>query len=101
MLAPAYGYDPAAISVNTVGVRTGEKLYEELLNEEEVRRTMELQNHFVILPAFRALYASIDYEFNGVVREEVDRPYRSDQEKTLSQSEIRSFLANHNLVQLP
>jgi len=28
-----------------------EKLYEELINEEEVRRTLELDNHFVVLPA--------------------------------------------------
>ena len=98
MLAPVYGYDPADIAVETVGVRTGEKLYEELLNEEEVRRTVELKHHFVVLPAFRALYASIDYNFDDVVQKEVDRAYRSDQEQALSQAEIRNFLATHNLV---
>jgi len=33
-----------------VGIRPGEKLHEVLLTEEEARRTLEFEDHFVILP---------------------------------------------------
>ena len=53
-LAPRHGYDPADISLRITGARPGEKLYEELTNEEEIRRTAELERHLVIVPALAA-----------------------------------------------
>ena len=40
--APRCGRDPASIEIVVRGQRTGEKLYEELMNEEETRRSFEL-----------------------------------------------------------
>ncbi|MFA6171597.1 MAG: UDP-N-acetylglucosamine 4,6-dehydratase (inverting) [Patescibacteria group bacterium] len=36
-----------------VGIRPGEKLHEALITAEESRHTLELDNHFVILPEFK------------------------------------------------
>jgi len=33
-----------------IGIRTGEKLHETLLSDDEARHTLELQNHYVITP---------------------------------------------------
>jgi len=38
----------------TVGIRPGEKLHETLVTEDDARNTIELNDRFVILPAFRS-----------------------------------------------
>ena len=40
------------IRITEIGAKPGEKMYEELMNDEEVRRTYEYGDFFVILPAF-------------------------------------------------
>lgn len=50
-LAPAYGFESGQIKVNIIGAKPGEKLYEELISSGELRRTRELEDMYVILPA--------------------------------------------------
>ncbi len=38
-------------SVETIGIRPGEKLHEVLISEDEVRQTLELDDMYVIKPA--------------------------------------------------
>ena len=80
--------------VKTVGVRPGEKMYEELLSEEEMTRTIELGDYFVVLPAFRGAYSQIRYEYDDVINDNVDRPYRSDGETLMGHSEIIAFITD-------
>ena len=47
-LAPLYGHDPSK-KIEIIGMKPGEKLYEELMNTEETRRTIELSNYFSVL----------------------------------------------------
>jgi FlaA1/EpsC-like NDP-sugar epimerase len=49
--APRCGRDPGSVEIVVKGQRPGEKLYEELLNEEEIRRSLELKRYFVVRPA--------------------------------------------------
>ncbi|MHB8565017.1 MAG: polysaccharide biosynthesis protein, partial [Acidiferrobacteraceae bacterium] len=51
LLAPRYGRDPADITMTYVGSKPGEKLYEELMSDEETHRSQELEDMFVTLPA--------------------------------------------------
>jgi FlaA1/EpsC-like NDP-sugar epimerase len=99
--APVFGYRPADIAVEQVGIRPGEKIYEELLSEEEIRRTVELQHYFVVLPAFRSVYRQIDYAFEDVVRPVVEKVYRSDKEECLPPAEISDFLRREKLLPVP
>ena len=62
-LALKYGYRPGDISVEIIGPRPGEKMYEELMNEEEVKRSIELQKYFVIQPAILPSFRKIDYVY--------------------------------------
>jgi FlaA1/EpsC-like NDP-sugar epimerase len=48
-LAPKYGYDPKDIKIKIVGKRPGEKLYEELMTEDEATNAYETEDLFLIL----------------------------------------------------
>ena len=85
------------IGIKVIGAKPGEKLYEELMNEEEIRRTMELEDFFVILPAFRHEFA-IDYDYENVRNPKVDRIYRSDMETYMSNKELSDFLNDNFLI---
>jgi FlaA1/EpsC-like NDP-sugar epimerase len=98
-LAPQYGYSPKNIKIEVIGSKAGEKLYEELMSDEETRRTIELKLYFSILPAFRCMYKDIAYEYQDTVSTTVTNPYNSANEKPLSQNELRDFLINNQLLE--
>ena len=97
-LAPKFGLQPEEIEVRCIGTKAGEKLYEELLSEEEMRRTLELQDFFAILPAFKSVYRSIEYQYEGVIAESVDRPYNSRLEQVMSIGELADYLRANNTL---
>jgi FlaA1/EpsC-like NDP-sugar epimerase len=97
-LAPRHGYRPGDIETRVIGSKPGEKLYEELLNDEETRRTVELERYFVVLPAFKAVYETIDYSYPGMIRSDVDRPYNSAVETAMNQAELRDYLLTNALL---
>ena len=49
-LAPKYGYAPKSIETKIIGKRKGEKLYEELMTEDEAANAYETKDMLVILP---------------------------------------------------
>lgn len=98
-LAPLAGYSPTDIHIEVIGTKPGEKMYEELLNEEEVRRTVELDRFFAVTPAFKGVYHSIQYDYDTVVSTTVSRPYNSAVEPSLTRDELRTYLDRHRLLQ--
>ena len=100
-LAPFYGKRPDEIEIIEIGTKPGEKLYEELMSEEETRRSVELENYFVVLPAFRGIYQDIPYDYHGIVSKTVDIPYVSAVETALSVDKIRAFLRDNQLLGNP
>jgi FlaA1/EpsC-like NDP-sugar epimerase len=98
-LATAFGYAPGAIAIERIGVKPGEKLYEELMSMEETRRTIELDRYFAILPAFRSYYRDIRYEYPDLVSETVERPYHSGNEVPLTKGELKEFLISNGLLE--
>jgi len=97
-LAPIAGLDPADIEIKVIGTKPGEKLYEELLNEEEVRRAVELDEFFVVLPALRAATEQRVHDYRGFITDRVEVPYNSANQPTMSGAELRGFLAEHALL---
>lgn len=97
-LAPRYGYDPAKIEIKVIGSKPGEKLYEELMNDEETRRTIELKDYFVVKPAFANVYESVDFKYEHMLRTGVDNPYNSSIEKPMSREELRTYLRENQLL---
>jgi len=98
-LAPKYGYSPADIEIRVIGTKPGEKMYEELMNEEEIRRAWELEQYFVVLPAYGGIYRKIDYKYSNVVSKMVPKPYNSVNHPPLSPKELADFLHTHNLLE--
>jgi FlaA1/EpsC-like NDP-sugar epimerase len=87
-----------SIKITEIGSKPGEKLYEELMSDEETRRTVELDQFFSILPAFRGIYSNINYDYPRIISDLVEDPYVSEQQVCLTVDEIRSFLSNNNLL---
>ncbi len=99
LVAPLYGHAPAAIAVRVVGPRPGEKLYEELTTDEELRRTLELGELYAVLPAFRNIYDRITYRYPDA------RPARqvhnSAREVAVSRAVLRQFLRQPGVLPAP
>jgi FlaA1/EpsC-like NDP-sugar epimerase len=100
-LAPRYGFNPDDIPVSEIGTKPGEKLYEELMSQEETRRAVELERYFSVLPAFRGIYNDIDYDYPGVVRRSLTNPYVSSDEDALSVEQIKQMLNDYGLLDEP
>ena len=86
------------IELIEIGCKPGEKLYEELMSDEETRRAVELPKFFSVLPAFRSLYTDIDYDYSNVVEQVVADPYISEKQESLSVSEIKQLLTSNKLI---
>lgn len=97
-LAPRYRHTPENIEMIEIGSKPGEKLYEELMNTEETRRALELENYFSVLPAFRGAYDDIQYDYPKIVNSVVTNPYISANERPLSVVGIRDLLKEYKLV---
>lgn len=84
------------IEIKEIGAKPGEKMYEELLNDEEVRRTFEVDDYFVVLPAFAG-----DFEAAyPLVRNhrQPDRPYNSSTEPSMNLKDVREFFETRNIL---
>ena len=101
MLAPKYGIEPNEVSIKEIGTKPGEKLYEELMSHEELRRTIELKSYFSVLPAFRGIYHDINYNYTDIINTVVTDPYTSEHQQPLTIEEIKDFLEKYNLLESP
>ncbi|MFQ5559822.1 MAG: polysaccharide biosynthesis protein [Nitrospinota bacterium] len=91
--------DPQKMKITVVGSKAGEKLYEELMNDEETRRTVELPSYFTVLPAFKAVYDSIAYTYPGMSTVGVDDPYNSSIREAMDKETLRKYLKSNNLLE--
>lgn len=98
-LAPVYGHSPGNIQVEIIGSKPGEKMYEELMNEEETRRTLELKHYFVVRPAFSCQYRDVKYEYVNVLNKTVTNSYNSSNETPLSKYQLATFLKENDLFE--
>jgi FlaA1/EpsC-like NDP-sugar epimerase len=99
LLAPKVGLQPGNVKINYIGTNPGEKLYEELMSEEETQRTRELPNMFAILPSFRAFYRAINYHYPDALPDRDLTSYISSTEPHMDVEEIKTFLIRHRLLE--
>ncbi len=98
--APDYGYAPANVEIVVIGYKPGEKMHEELTNEEEVRRTFSWKNYLIVKPALFENGANCfaDWERQGMA---IDRPYNSSVSRATSRHDIRALLSPaHAIVEV-
>ena len=82
-LAPKYGHDPKKIKIEYIGKHAGEKMFEELMNEDEAEIVYETGDMFILYS-----YAA-DKKNNG---NKGIRIYKSNNCKFMSVGEIRAML---------
>lgn len=97
-LAPHFGHNPKDLEIKIIGSKPGEKMYEELMNIEEVRRSMELKDYFVTSPAFKGQYRNFDYEYPEILSRHVKNVYNSETQTPLSKNDLLLFLHKNNLL---
>ena len=92
------GRKKSDIKILDIGVRPGEKLFEELTTSEEVPRTYEIDDYFIVLPGegpHDNLFDYSDYKTRG---KKVDRVYDSSKEVRLSVQDGIELMKKANLV---
>ena len=94
-LAPKYGFTPEEIKMDVIGNKPGEKLYEELMTEEEARRALESEDMFILRPGMELYIGKFSYP--SVSEAEVNA-YNSADEEHLSKEEIREMLYKEKLL---
>jgi FlaA1/EpsC-like NDP-sugar epimerase len=99
LLAPRHGFKPEEIKIIEIGPKPGEKLYEELMSDEEVHRSLELKDMFVITPAFKSIYESIKYEYSDIISAKLQKSYVSENETPLSKEDLRTYLIDNKVLE--
>ena len=92
--APEYGYTPNEIEIKNIGKRAGEKLYEELMTEDEAENTYENEEMFVVLPQTVDIVAKPSYKLKENFKKTQKREYSSKSEsvKLLTREEVKAML---------
>jgi len=98
-LAARYGFSSADVELKIIGSKAGEKMYEELMNEEEIRRAWELEDYFVVMPAYGGIYRKVHYRYSDVINQTVTKPYHSANRSPLSKNDLTKFLHDHKLLE--
>jgi UDP-N-acetylglucosamine 4,6-dehydratase len=76
-----------------VGMRPGEKLHEEMISADDSRRTLILNNRFVVMP----VVAEWGYEPPRGIAMQEGFAYRSDtNDQWMSQEDIRNFISRRS-----
>ena len=83
--APKFGFKPQDIRIEEVGTRAGEKLYEELMTEDEASRSFESEGLYVILPAQETAGGYLDFRPGNLSR------YSSKDIRLLTREELRQL----------
>lgn len=91
--AKRLGIDLASISMKEIGLRPGEKMYEELMTEDEAKSAIELPNMYVIPNMF--LDRNVSYEGAASL---VFKSYCSHDVPPISRDEVAAMLKEIDLI---
>jgi len=98
ILAPVYGFDEDNIGIEFIGARAGEKLYEELMSEEERSRAVEMKDMFSILPALKNGNGKMSYSYPSIMSQHIEKAYISRNEELLTINELKDYLLSNNIL---
>jgi FlaA1/EpsC-like NDP-sugar epimerase len=96
-LAPRYSYKPTDIGVEIIGTKPGEKMYEELMTEDEAVRSLERDDMFIILPEIEDGLTRIDksaYDATPIR----SKDYVSKDAVPITKDEIRAILKKDGII---
>jgi FlaA1/EpsC-like NDP-sugar epimerase len=95
-LAPEYGYAHNEIGIKNIGKRAGEKLYEELMTEDEAENAYEDEEMFVVLSQTADIVDELSYKLSDIFKKTEKREYYSKSKgvKLLTRKELKRLLNN-------
>jgi FlaA1/EpsC-like NDP-sugar epimerase len=96
-LAPRYGHRPEDIKVEIIGTKPGEKMYEELMTEDEARRSLERDDMFIILPQIEDELTKIDVSAYDAVPIK-SKDYVSKDLIPIKKDEIKTILMKERII---
>lgn len=79
-----------SIEIRTIGQQPGEKVFEELMTEEEVTRAVETDDMFILKPQVAALFER-EYDYPGQRTPQV-KLYTSHHETPMTESEFKAII---------
>lgn len=80
------------LDIVEIGAKPGEKLYEELMNDEEVRRSYQIDGFLVVVPAFVSDHLQCYPYLVG--QKKADNPYNSHNQTALTKAELSQYLSD-------
>lgn len=99
-LSPVYGYSPEKIKLETIGKKPGEKMYEELLTQQEAVRSLETESMFIVLPEIID-NLSIAYSKYPNAKNGLTSGYNSSCASFLTNEEIKELLLQCGVLLKP
>jgi FlaA1/EpsC-like NDP-sugar epimerase len=85
------------IKVEELGTKPGEKMYEELLTDEEIKRSLETEDMFIILPQLAEVFNVGGKSYSNAKKPSLDA-YTSKDSKLLSKEDIKELLKKEKLL---
>lgn len=81
------------IIVNEIGLRPGEKMYEELMTEDEARQCLETKEMYIVMPAFGGRSQS----YKGLIEKKIIFGMPTE-EQSISRDTLRKWLISEDLI---
>ncbi|GBE18161.1 UDP-N-acetylglucosamine 4,6-dehydratase [archaeon BMS3Abin16] len=84
--------------VKIIGTKPGEKLYEELMTDNEAPRAIETKDLFIIMPNIKEELSHFDTKKYASLKKTELGEYRSDKVESLSQQDIKKLLIKSGIL---
>ncbi|MBF8982975.1 polysaccharide biosynthesis protein [Lutibacter sp. B2] len=91
--AKLYDISKNEISIKEIGLRLGEKMYEELMTYEESKQAVEFENMFAVPP----LFTEKRYSY-GEGNATLQKTYSSNDEEPISKEDVRQLIVKEGLI---
>jgi len=91
-LAESYGHSSKNIEIKFIGKRSGEKIYEELMTEDEIERAYENENMFIILPETLPFESPLMYPVPKSFKKASSPKYTSNNARLINKKEIEDLI---------
>ncbi len=92
------GIDPGSVDIQNIGIKPGEKLYEELMTENEIIRSYDADDLYIVLP--EANLSGISYSKYEAMSKIGSPNYNSKDVELLDQSQIKDILSRASLLEV-
>lgn len=97
--APKTEHNPNDVEIKNVGIKSGEKLYEELMTEEEASRCFKLGDIYILMPQIKELSHVTGAAYPDSIKIE-DTPLTSRDLEPLSKEKLREVLVKARLLEV-